>query len=49
MGRAPLGRSKKSEVITVRITADEKAMLEAKYGTAAKGFRALLATLPKGK
>lgn len=45
MPRPSLGSAAKTEVITVRVTPAERAALEARYGTAAKGLRALLASI----
>jgi hypothetical protein len=41
MPRPPLGPSAKSEVISVRLTKREVADLTRRYGSAAKGLRAL--------
>lgn len=42
MPRPRLGDAAKTEVICVRATIAEREALEAKYGTAAKGLRAIL-------
>lgn len=41
MPRPALGASKKSEIISVRLTKREVADLTSRYGSAAKGLRAL--------
>lgn len=41
MGRLPLGEAKKTEVVSIRMTKDEREQLEQVFGKAAKGLEFL--------
>lgn len=42
MGRPPLGRSAKANVVSIRVTDAEKKKLEEDYRSASKGVRAIV-------
>ena len=49
MPRNPLGRAKRSVVVSVRITEDEAAELESVYGTKEKAFQAFHSNWKEGR